>query len=220
MTAIYDDKKAGYFGAERKEMLSFVDQGARLILDIGCADGSFGAQLKDRQDCHITGVELTDEAARLASSRLDKVLVGDFLSEQVFAHLGGGYDCVVLNDVLEHLVDPWTALARIRSLLKPGGTVVASVPNLRYFRVLKSLVQDGDFTYVDKGILDKTHLRFFTKKTIPALFQPSGLQIEKLVGINGPKRLPPKYALLSWLGGRKHTDIRWLQFAVVARNPE
>ncbi|MEN3371840.1 class I SAM-dependent methyltransferase [Dechloromonas sp. ZS-1] len=220
MSAIYQDKQAAYFGAQRKEMLPFIDQAATRILDIGCADGTFSAALKARQGCHVTGVELMPEPANLAAERLDAVYTGDAFSPEIYPQLAAArYDCIILNDVLEHLVDPWAALIRLRELLMPGGTLVASIPNLRYFRVLKSLVQDGEFFYTDKGVLDRTHLRFFTAKTIPQLFESAGLEIVRMEGINGPKRLPPKYAILNWLGGGKHADIRWLQFAVVARNP-
>lgn len=211
----YESKNAGYFGAARREMLRFVPLTASRILDIGCGDGAFGALLKERQPCTVTGLELVASAAKTADFRLDRVIVGS--AEEKLAFDPAAFDCIVCNDVLEHLVDPWTAVSRLADHLVPGGCIVASIPNVRYFRVLKALLQDGTWAYTDKGVLDRTHLRFFTRRTIPGLFEPVGLQIETLVGINGAKRFPLKYALLNWLSLGGLDDTRHLQFACVAR---
>jgi 2-polyprenyl-3-methyl-5-hydroxy-6-metoxy-1,4-benzoquinol methylase len=211
----YAGKKPAYFGAARREMLGFVPVDARTVLDIGCGDGSFGALLKERQSCSVTGLEFVGAVADTASTRLDRVVVGS--AEDVLPFAGETFDCVVCNDVLEHLVDPWAAVRRFASMLTDEGCIVASVPNVRHFRVLKGLLQDKTWAYVDKGVLDRTHLRFFTVKTIPGLFEPAGLHVETLVGINGPRRFPLKYALLNWLTLGSLEDARYLQFACVAR---
>lgn len=214
-SANYDDKNSGYFGASRVEMLPFVPVDAKRILDIGCGDGAFGMQLKNRQACHVSGLELTDAAAAVAQLRLDSVVVGS--AEDPLPFGDQRFDCIICNDVLEHLIDPWRAVHQFAHRLAPSGCIVASIPNVRYFRVLKALVQDGVWTYTDKGVLDRTHLRFFTQRTIPGLFEPAGLRVETLAGINGARRFPPKYALINWLTFGGLDDARYLQFACVAR---
>ena len=154
-------------------------------------------------------------AAAKAETRLDRVIVGSAEIELPFAE--ESFDCIIFNDVLEHLVDPWMAVNRFARTLRKGGCMVASIPNVRYFRVLKALVQDKTWVYADKGVLDRTHLRFFTKKTIPGLFEPAGLHIETLTGINATRRFPAKYALINWLTFGGLEDARYLQFACVAR---
>ncbi len=211
----YTGKNPGYFGAARREMLGFVPVAARAVLDVGCGDGSFGALLKERQPCSVTGLEFVAAAAAAADTRLDRVVVGSVEDALPFA--GETFDCIVCNDVLEHLVDPWAAVRRLAAMLTDEGCIVASVPNVRHFRVLKGLLQDKTWTYVDKGVLDRTHLRFFTAKTIPGLFEPAGLRVETLAGINGTRRFPFKYALLNWLTLGSLEDARYLQFACVAR---
>lgn len=211
----YEVKNPGYFGAARREMLEFVPLAANSVLDVGCGDGSFGELLKQRQICSVTGLEFVAAAASKAEARLDRVIIGSAEIEHPFGE--ESFDCIVFNDVLEHLVDPWAAVSRFARALRKGGCMVASIPNVRYFRVLKALVQDKTWTYTDKGVLDRTHLRFFTRKTIPGLFEPAGLRVETLAGINGAQRFPLKYALINWLSLGGLEDARYLQFACVAR---
>jgi len=218
-TGIYASKTEGYFAVARTEMLEFVPSTANNILDVGCGDGSFGQRLKARQACRVSGIEHMADAAAIARTRLDAVLVCDANRLIDVALPPASFDCIVCNDVLEHLVDPWSAAVRLAELLAPGGCVVASIPNVRYYKVLRDLVQHKTWTYADKGVLDRTHLRFFTYATIPGLFEPAGLRVEVLQGINGPRRFPFKYALLNWLSFGGLEDARYLQFACVARKP-
>lgn len=200
-------------------MLDFIPLSANNVLDVGCGDGSFGQRLKTRQTCRVTGVEHIAEAAGVARTRLDEVIVGDANNLSALGFSPESFDCIVCNDILEHLVDPWSAVVHLASLLVPDGCVVASIPNVRYYKVLRDLVQKGTWTYADKGVLDKTHLRFFTQVTIPGLFDPAGLRIETMQGINGPRHFPFKYALLNLLSLGGLADARHLQFACVARKP-
>lgn len=216
-TEIYSKKTAGYFAAARSEMLEFVPLSAKNILDVGCGDGSFGQQLKARQTCCVTGVEHMADAANKAKTRLDTIIVCDANKLSTIELSRESFDCIVCNDILEHLVDPWSLVAHLATLLTPDGRLVASVPNVRYYKVLRDLLQKGTWTYADKGVLDKTHLRFFTKKTIPGLFETAGLCVEVVKGINGPRRFPFKYALLNWLSLGKLEDTRYLQYACVVR---
>lgn len=204
---------------DRCEMVAYVPQDASRILDVGCAVGRFGAMLKKRGPVEVWGVEPNAGAANAAAKRLDRVLASGFTAELDLPT--SHFDCVVFNDVLEHLVDPTGALHYARRLLKPRGCLVASIPNVRYFDNLWKLLVDADWRYTEHGILDRTHLRFFTKKSLQDTITEAGFAIETLDGINPLEEQHPhhsrrfKLARLA-LGERVH-DMRYLQFAVVAR---
>lgn len=87
------------------------------------------------------------------------------------------FDAIVFNDVLEHLVDPWSALRESKSFLTDGGMVIASIPNVRHYSVIKPLVVSGRFEYQDAGLLDRTHLRFFTFTSSVDLFESTGFRV-------------------------------------------
>ena len=116
---------------ERHEMLRYISREASTILDVGCAVGSFGELLKSERSVEIWGVEINEYAASIAAQKLDKVICGAFGENLDLPQVK--FDCVVFNDVLEHLVDPYSALLYARTLLQDGGTIVASIPNVRYF---------------------------------------------------------------------------------------
>ncbi len=189
-------------------MVPFVPVGARTVLDVGCSHGRFGAVLKERDPTvHLTGVEPDPDAATGARAHYDRVVDGyfpDALPE------GSSFDCIVFNDVLEHVTDPWSMLGRAAGLLAPGGTVVASIPNVRFVVVVRNLLWRGRWDYTDWGVLDRTHLRFFTRASIEELFAGAGLRVRRLTPIN-----PVRTRGAGLLVGR-FRDMRYPQFAVVA----
>lgn len=205
-----------YHGHPRREMLVFVPGEARRVLDIGCGAGAFGAGLKaDRGDgCEVWGVEMDPEAAARAGRVLDRVVTGD--ARRVPADLAGeAFDCLVLNDVLEHLAEPGELLRDLRPLLAPGGRIVASLPNVRYFFNVVDLALHGRWEYTDEGILDRTHLRFFTRSGMHELFTAAGYAVESQTGINPTGSRA--FRLLDLLTLRRFADMGYLQFACVAR---
>lgn len=208
-------KPRRYYGRPRREMIPFVPAGARAILDVGCGAGAFAAGLRaERGDgLRIEGVELDAEAAALAAEVLDGVHHGD--AARILPGLrAGGYDCIVMNDVLEHLLEPAAVLQAARPLLAPGGRLVASLPNVRYFWNVVDLAVRGRWDYTDEGILDRTHLRFFTRRSMLRLFAESGWRVERCTGINPTGSLKFKAVdLLTW--GR-WSDMRYLQFVIEA----
>lgn len=209
----YEDKRADYFDVARKEMLEFVPASARNILEVGCGSGHFARLLMSR-GAVVTGIEPFAAAAMIARGHLQRVI--ERAAEDGIGLLGDEtFDCVVFNDVLEHLVDPGGVLRGVGAHLAPGGTVVASIPNLRYFPVLRDLVLGGDFRYADKGVLDRTHLRFFTERSIGRLFDEAGYRVVRVVGIN-PLHPTWKRRVLEWASRGSMQDTRFMQFAVVA----
>jgi len=122
-----------------------------------------------------------ESAAQQAQNVLDKVLVGDIadLMDELPANY---FDIVVCNDVLEHMVDPFTVLARIKSKLKRRGMVVSSIPNIRYYHTFRELALHKTWEYEESGILDRTHLRFFTVKSIRNMYERLGFEVVRHEG--------------------------------------
>jgi 2-polyprenyl-3-methyl-5-hydroxy-6-metoxy-1,4-benzoquinol methylase len=204
-----------YYQHGREEMLCFVPSSAATILDIGCGTGEFGRFLKTRRGVQVWGVELVSEVAAEAAGKLDRVFAGNIETGEVTLP-DGYFDCVICNDVLEHMVDPWRVLAMLRSKLRDNGVVVASIPNLRYFQVLKELLVRKKFEYRDSGVLDRTHLRFFTVNGIKDLFEASGYKIAALEGIDKCD-FSWKFRLFNLVLLGRLEDTRYSKFVCVAR---
>jgi SAM-dependent methyltransferase len=163
-------------GAAARLMLAEVDDGAR-VLDVGCATGYLAARLTAR-GCSVTGFEVDAGSAALAEEHCERVIVGDLESADDRAAIPGGFDFVLLGDVLEHLVDPWAALRFVRGRLAPGGVAVASIPNVAAWTVRLALAR-GSWAYTETGLLDRAHLRFFTRRTAHELVRGAGFAIER-----------------------------------------
>ncbi len=212
-------KTSDYYGRPRREMIAQVPVAARRVLDIGCGAGAFGSGLKTAwngqgRELEVWGVEMDAAAAARAAEVLDRVVVGD-VSAALSELPTGDFDVVILNDILEHIVAPETLLSALRSCLRPGGHVVASVPNVRHFPNVVNLVVHGRWDYTDEGILDRTHVRFFTRSSMVSLFTGCGFVVESVAGINPTGSL--KFKLLNLLTLGKWSDMRFLQFAIRAR---
>jgi 2-polyprenyl-3-methyl-5-hydroxy-6-metoxy-1,4-benzoquinol methylase len=217
----YETKAGEYFGETRPEMLPFVPENCRRLLDVGCGMGAFGASLKQTRQIEVWGVELVSSVAAIAKTKLDRVITGLFEPETELP--GGAFDCIVFNDVLEHMIAPEQAIRYAKTLLAPGGAVLASIPNVRTLPVLWQLVVRGRWEYGDCGLLDKTHLRFFTRSSILKMFEDEGYTVKSILGIN-PYRGVPNVSRHVWRAHKvahaislgKFTDMKFQQFAVVA----
>ncbi len=144
------------------------------VLDVGCATGYLGEMLK-RRGCRVSGVEEDEPAALQAREVLDEVIVGDVNTLDLVGHFGEkSFDAVVFGDVLEHLSDPLAVLRKVRPLLTDSGAVVASIPNVAHGSVRLALLA-GRFDYRPLGLLDSTHLRFFTRGSVHELLRQAGL---------------------------------------------
>lgn len=152
-------------------------------LDVGCDVGRLAAGLKqDGVVKSAEGIELS-AAADHAEKVLERVYRVD-LSHSQEGIPTANYDLVLCLDVLEHMQDPWAALRRIHSLMKPGSTLVVSLPNVRNFRVVLPLLLRGRWDYARTGLLDSTHLRFFTRATALELLVGAGFHVEKTVSLS------------------------------------
>ena len=202
-----------YFVNPRREMLAYMPSSARRVLEAGCGAGEFGRLLRDARGCETWGIEHNPDAARAAAEVFDRVICSD-LPAAVDGLPLGYFDCIYFNDVLEHLEHPDAILRRVAPSLAPHGRVVASVPNVRYIGNLYELLIHRDWRYRDDGILDRTHLRFFTEKSIRRMFKENGYEVLRLEGINPTRRV--LFPIVNALALGTLADARFLQFACVA----
>jgi SAM-dependent methyltransferase len=170
------------------------------ILEVGCHTGYFSKALEQR-GYQVVGVDCNADAVAAARMQGLDVCDGDIEQPGFIERLGMQFDAVLLMDVLEHLRDPITVLVRLKSILKPGGRILCTGPNVAYWAVRKDLLL-GRWNYGDTGILDRTHLRFFTADTWRRLLEGSGYVVEKLQPAEG---MIPLEGRLSKIWG-----LRWL----------
>jgi 2-polyprenyl-3-methyl-5-hydroxy-6-metoxy-1,4-benzoquinol methylase len=151
---------------------AFVEPG-QTILDVGCGGGRLAKHLRAK-GVRVVGIERNPTAAALARNYCERVEEKDLTSQELLPD-SERFSVIVCADVLEHLADPAALLARVVPHLAPGGTVVVSVPNVAYYKIRCSLLA-GRFDYEPSGIMDQSHLRFFTRKTILELLRSCGLE--------------------------------------------
>lgn len=208
-------KQEQYYAENRHEILQFIPQNIQKTLDVGCGIGNFSEAVRRLRNNESWGIEPVCEIAKIAAGKLDKVLNGSF--DEVWTDLPKKYfDCIFFNDVLEHMFDPIDALLKVKENLMPSGYVVASIPNVRYMGNLIELLIKKDWEYTNSGILDNTHFRFFTKKSIIRMFSNCGFAIESIEGLN-PLR-SRKFSFLNTILLNNLEDARFLQFLVIARS--
>ena len=184
-------------------LLEMVNPAPKRVLDLGCFCGGSGRWLKQRfPGCEVIGIEMLGKAAAIAAQAYDRVIAGTF--EQVdFAAEGliaGSFDAIIAADVLEHIYNPWQALQRLKPLLAPGGAVYVSLPNVRNLNILSALAS-GEWRYQGAGILDITHIRFFTLAQASEMLTQTGWLIRD-------GRLNPDPSLSCILQGRNINEIK------------
>jgi 2-polyprenyl-3-methyl-5-hydroxy-6-metoxy-1,4-benzoquinol methylase len=171
----YESKPDDYFEHARFDMLPFVPATCKRVLDVGCGKGNFGEALKQSRKVEVWGLEPVASAAAEAATKLDRVIEGTFTPDADLPP--ASFDAIIFNDVLEHLMEPTEALQFAHKLLTPGGVIIASIPNIRQFQKVWELAVLGEWQYHDRGILDRTHLKLFTRKSIHAMFSESGFEV-------------------------------------------
>jgi len=203
-------------------MLSFIPERRRTVLEVGCGLGRFAASIPGVAEAW--GVEPNEDAAEVAKGQLYRVIQATF--DVARKDLPANYfDVVVCNDVIEHMIDHDQFLEDAKTLLTPGGVLVASIPNVRFYLNLFELVCARDWEYREAGILDRTHLRFFTERSLRRTLDQHGYRIEDLRGINGGLKFErTKWGIATYLFGYglialsfgRFRDIAFQQFAVRA----
>ncbi|EZH65020.1 hypothetical protein DH09_15335 [Bacillaceae bacterium JMAK1] len=154
----------------RIELVNLIATNSRKVLEIGCGAGATGLDYRNRNnDVVIHGIEERKIIGKMAQSHFEYVQLPDSYDQIDFTELSSDYDSVVLNNVIEKVVDPWTFIDQISQILKPGGVLVCSVPNVSHGEVIMQLLQ-GQWTYAQSGMLDAQHVRFFTPYSVDQLF--------------------------------------------------
>ncbi len=155
---------------------AWIDRG-QTVLEIGCASGIQSRHFKEQLGCHVTGVEIDPQAAEDARPYCDKLIIGNIEDIDLAQAIGDArFDTITFADVLEHLYYPALALKKVRPFIREGGHLIASIPNIAHAAICWELVH-GRFDYQKYGLLDNTHIRFFTKKNVARLFEESGYRI-------------------------------------------
>lgn len=199
VATLYEGKPTSYYTGARHDIVALLEtEKDAAILELGCGDGATGrAVLAAGKAGHYVGIELNSSPAQCVALGLSKVIVGN-VENICLEEYRDQFDALIISEVLEHLVDPWSTLGRLAVCLRPGGTVIASSPNVAHWRVIRELVR-GRFRYQDAGVMDRTHLRWFTPDSYRALFETAGLEVVSLRPVNG---LSMKARLLSLFLGR------------------
>lgn len=204
-----------YYHGTKSEIFPYIPQGLKKTLDVGCASGTFSKALKQTQNTETWGIEMVDTCIDEAKTKMDRVLHGTF--DEVYDQLPKTYfDCVFFNDVLEHMLHPENCLTKIKDNITPGGYVMASIPNIRHISIVRSLVLKGEWKYEDSGIMDRTHLRFFTRKSIMRMFEESGYNIEMVEGTNSVGRFSLT-SLVNILTFGLFREFKYKQYLILAR---
>lgn len=188
---LYHNKSGAYYSHIREDIISVVPQSNQPFLEVGCGTGATLIELKKRDKAReVVGVDI-----KKTETELDNFIVGDIENLEI-PYPENHFGVIICADVLEHLIDPWTALEKIVFYLRPGGYLITSLPNFREIHTLKKIVLKGDFAYQDAEVLDKTHLRFFCRKNMIELLTEGGLKVRQIHCFpKGKKRIFNKLTL-------------------------
>lgn len=164
--------------AHNPDLLSMLPKDSKRLIEIGCSSGALAREYKQiNSNCFFTGVEIDFEYTKLAGRHCDVVLNMDIeTANDNFYQSRTGEDCWIFGDTLEHLKDPWLVLSKIRKIIPINGCIIACIPNAQHWSI-QTRLNSGEFRYEDSGLLDRTHLRWFTRKTIIEMFLSAGFQI-------------------------------------------
>lgn len=212
----YASKDTKYFSGIRADFVAELPKNPEArILEVGCGAGNTGAlALAERKCGWYSAVELDEKSAGLAKEWLNEVIVGNVESID-FSWPERSFDVLIMSEVLEHFVDPWLVLRKLRPLLKPGALFFCSSPNVSHYKVIRMLIQ-GEWRLEDSGVMDRTHLRWFTPKTYAALVESAGFVIDYVGPIKPFSWWDRVRSLLT--GGRSHLFIK--QIKIRAHCPE
>ena len=179
--------KESYYEHTRLDLVTMLEGVPQTALEVGCGTGNTLRYLKEHGIRETFGIEVNGAVAEHARKQVDNLAVGD-IETMEWPFGDRVFDCIILGDVLEHLRDPWGTVEMLFALLSQGGQIVASLPNVRFYGVSIPLLFGGRWTYTEEGILDRTHLRFFTKRTAVELFSACGFVVRRVSSTYGPRR--------------------------------
>jgi len=173
--AFYNEKDEAYFAQARTDIGPLLPVNADRVLEIGCGTGATMRWLRTQRTVrYAVGIEVSPDAAQRARREFDHVAV---LNAEASPLPDGPFDLIILLDVLEHLVDPWRMVDRLSAVLNPGGSIIVSIPNVSHYSIIISLLR-GQWNYTNQGLLDRTHLRFFTANGAMDLMSRGRLKVD------------------------------------------
>jgi len=176
----YESKDTSYYEQVRHDVIAMIPRGTRRVLEVGCSTGATLAHAKTVLGlAEVVGIEPFESAAMIAAGRVDRIIVGDIEMMNELDVPECYFDCIICADVLEHLRDPWSVLLMLRRYLADDGVLLASIPNLRHISTVLKIVRDR-FEYEEHGLLDQTHLRFFTLHTMLKMFRETGFSVDHI----------------------------------------
>lgn len=165
-----------------QELLDVIPWGSSKLIEVGCSSGALAREFKKiSPSCHYFGIEIDPGYAKLADRYCNETLVMDIEdADEAFWNKHVDRDCWIFGDCLEHLRDPWSILRKVRQAMPPGASIAACIPNAQHWS-LQARLSIGDLRYEESGLLDKTHLRFFTRQTILEMFSDTGFIVTECV---------------------------------------
>jgi tRNA A58 N-methylase Trm61 len=173
------------------DLLKLIPVNAVNLIEVGCSSGALARAFKKKSpNCHYIGIEVDPNYALIAKRYCDETFTLDIENaDDFFWKKNSDRDCWIFGDTLEHLKDPWRILAKIRTVIPHEGSIVVCIPNAQHWS-LQVKLSVGDFKYQDRGLLDRTHLRWFTRKTMIEMFQSTGYEVIARTSriFNEPKR--------------------------------
>ncbi len=182
--------KIDYGDGPRTELIELIKEAPEQILEIGCSSGATGMAIKQKfPGVKYIGMDSDKELAEIAQTRLDRVIVSDIDKVQLntVGFKKESVDLIICADILEHLYDPWKILFDLREYLTPNGKIITSIPNIQYINNIINLLH-GSWKYDENGgLLDATHIRFFTLNEIVKMFNGTGYEIKHISGATNPK---------------------------------
>lgn len=217
VSAYYADKTRDYFAGARHDIVALLPTDRESsILEIGCGSGGTARAVRAAGKAgRYVGIELFAEAAEAARDCLDTLIVGDVERIDLSA-AGTGFDALIMSEVVEHFSDPWATIARLAPLLRPGAAVFASSPNVAHWQVIRDLLR-GRFDYADAGVMDRTHLRWFTPAGYRALFEGAGFTVDVVRPISNPRW---RARLIDRMSGGRLSHLFMMQMMVIGRRNE
>jgi 2-polyprenyl-3-methyl-5-hydroxy-6-metoxy-1,4-benzoquinol methylase len=179
-SAVSGGKPAWYYDTHDHDIVNLLPTNSKsAVLELGCGSGVTGRKaLGIGKAGRYVGIEIDQASARIAETFLSEVLVGNIETLDLTSYREM-FDALVASEVLEHLIDPWTALRKLRTCLKPGAVVIASSPNIAHWQIIRALLK-GQFRYTEYGVMDSTHLRWFTPESYKDMFIDAGFAVETL----------------------------------------
>jgi 2-polyprenyl-3-methyl-5-hydroxy-6-metoxy-1,4-benzoquinol methylase len=177
MNNLYIEKSNSYYSLPRLDILNLINEKHKKILEIGCAFGELGKAIKKSYpDVIIDGIELNPQSLDFLKSNYNNIIIGN-IEVIDLSKIDNEYDLIIFADVLEHLYDPWRILNLLGEKLNEKGNVIVSVPNIRNSGILFSLIFRGKFEYAESGLMDRTHIRWFTRLEISQALDNAGLKV-------------------------------------------